>query len=75
MRLSTEATAAFIFIQGLQTSVERVMVDYHGMELHWDTLLRYDGRGQCEERYGDQLAVDLAVGKYGDPVGIKRKNR
>ena len=42
--------------QGLQTSVESVMVDYHGsMELDWDTLLRYDGRGQCEERYGDQL--------------------
>ena len=38
-----------------------------------DTLLRYDGRGQCEERYGDQLAMDWAMGKYGDPIGIERK--
>ena len=70
MKLSTED--AFIFIQGLQTSVERLMVDYHGsMELDWDTHLRYDGRGQCKERYGAQLVMDWGVGKYGDPVGIE----
>ena len=77
MRLSTEDTAAFIFIQGLQTSEESVMVDYQGMELHWDTLLRYDGRGQCEERYGDQLAMDW-TGPWGSMVillGLREKNR
>ena len=72
MRLSTKDTASRG--QGLQTSVESVMVDYHSpMELDWDTLLRYDGRGQCEERYGAQLVMDWGVGKYGDPIGIERK--
>ena len=56
------------------------------MELDWDTLLTYDGRGHCgtvgchgqtKERYGDQLAtwgetMGWSVKKNWGFVGIER---
>ena len=71
MRLSTEDTTALV--QGMQTSVEMVQLG-DSMELDWDTLLTYDGRGHCGfvgcyeqtmERYGDQLLT------WGDSMGWK----
>ena len=68
MRLSTEDTAALV--QGMQTSVEEVRLGDDGpVELDWDTLLTYDGRGHCgfvwcyeqtKERYGDLVSFFLA---------------
>ena len=66
MSLSTEDTAALV--QGMGNCVESVVLGYHGpVELDWDTLLTYNGRGHCRlvkcyggktiERYGDQLAT------------------
>ena len=66
MILSSEDTAALV--QGMQTSVEQVELGYDPdpVELDWDTLLTYDGRGHCGKvccrgkargRYGDQLAT------------------
>ena len=90
MRLSTEDTAAFIFIQGLQTSVGEVWLGYGGgpVELHTDTLFTYDGQGHCErvgccgetrERYGDQLAtwgetMGWSVKKTSYYVSIYKRN-
>ena len=58
-----EDTAALV--QGMQTSVEEVALGEYGpVELDWDTLLTYSGRGLCWEvgcwhqtidRYGNQL--------------------
>ena len=46
MRFSTADTAALV--QGMRHSVARLVLGYHGaVELDWDTLLTYDGRGRC----------------------------
>ena len=79
MILSSEDTAALV--QGMQTSVEQVELGYDPdpVELDWDTLLTYDGRGHCGKvccrgkargRYGDQLAT------WGETMGWSvEKNR
>ena len=64
MHCSGRLTAALV--QGMWNCVERVVLGYYGpVELDWDTLLTYDGRGHCVEvqfyadtatRYWDQLA-------------------
>ena len=67
MRFSTADTTALV--QGMRHSVARLVLGYHGaVELDWDTLLTYDGRGHCDcgwvgcyhltrRRYGDLLAT------------------
>ena len=85
MRLSSDDTAALV--QGMQNNVEEVSLGIHGaVELDWDTLLTYNGRGHCSkvasrgktmERHGDQLAIwgksmSWSV-KKGIDVRIERK--
>ena len=65
MRFSTADTAALV--QGMRHSVARLVLGYHGaVELDWDTLLTYDGRGRCgwvgcyhltRRKHGDLLAI------------------
>ena len=66
MSLSTEDTAALA--QGMGNCVESVVLGYRGpVELDWDTLLTYNGRGHCRlvKCYGGKTIA----GHLGESMG------
>ena len=90
MKLSSEDTAALVL--NMQNNVEEVRLGGNGrrsgfVELDWDSLLSYDGRGRCRvvecsgqtrKRYGHKLEIlgktmGWSVEKGSLYVLIKRK--